>query len=148
MRMVKVFSVVAAALLPVSVVADQVYGTDQGHTEVFFGWSHAGVSRQHAEFTVANGTLLDPPIRRTDDRSLISMNELLTACSKASITRCAKATSSSVGVKTPFTTSTWCPSEMPPPHVVVPMVVLSRTSSHCSVAGPVASNVIRAPSRT
>ncbi|MFD1160521.1 YceI family protein [Roseovarius aestuarii] len=33
------------------------YKTDQGHTEVRFSWSHAGVSVQTAEFTVANGTL-------------------------------------------------------------------------------------------
>ncbi len=33
------------------------YKTDQGHTEVRFSWSHAGVSVQTAEFTVADGTL-------------------------------------------------------------------------------------------
>ena len=37
--------------------AQQVYVTDQGHTEVLFNWSHAGVSTQHAEFTIAKGTL-------------------------------------------------------------------------------------------
>lgn len=45
------------ALLPLSAFANKVYMTDQGHTEVMFGWSHAGVSTQHAEFTVAKGTL-------------------------------------------------------------------------------------------
>ena len=38
--------------------AQEVYGMDeQGHTEIFFGWSHAGVSMQHGEFTKASGTL-------------------------------------------------------------------------------------------
>ena len=38
--------------------AQEVYGIDeQGHTEVFFGWSHAGVSMQHGEFTKVSGTL-------------------------------------------------------------------------------------------
>jgi len=37
------------------------YGTDQGHTEVRFGWNHAGVSIQTAEFNEAKGLLkLDP----------------------------------------------------------------------------------------
>ncbi len=40
-----------------SVFADKVYVSDQGHTEVLFGWSHSGVSRQHAEFTLAKATL-------------------------------------------------------------------------------------------
>lgn len=44
-------------VVPGSAVAAQVYVTDQGHTEVLFGWSHSGVSRQHAEFTVTTGTL-------------------------------------------------------------------------------------------
>ncbi len=41
--------------------AADTYVTDQGHTEVLFGWSHAGVSRQHGEFTRVSGVLqLDP----------------------------------------------------------------------------------------
>lgn len=37
------------------------YKTDQGHTEVHFGWSHAGVSLQTGEFTEVDGTLdIDP----------------------------------------------------------------------------------------
>ncbi len=50
------------AVLPtVSAYAAETYYTDQGHTEVHFGWSHAGVSMQSGEFTVANGKLvLDP----------------------------------------------------------------------------------------
>lgn len=45
-------------LLPVNGFAATTYQTDQGHTEVLFGWSHAGVSRQNAEFTEARGTLV------------------------------------------------------------------------------------------
>ena len=41
--------------------AAETYFTDQGHTEVRFGWNHAGVSLQSGEFTKANGKLvLDP----------------------------------------------------------------------------------------
>ncbi len=41
--------------------AADTYVIDQGHTEVFFGWSHAGVSRQHGEFTSLTGKMmLDP----------------------------------------------------------------------------------------
>lgn len=49
---------VAASTLQVSgAFAGEVYVTDQGHTEILFGWSHAGVSTQHGEFTKATGTL-------------------------------------------------------------------------------------------
>lgn len=48
---------IATMTLSVSVYADTTYITDQGHTEVLFGWSHAGVSRQHGEFEKAVGTL-------------------------------------------------------------------------------------------
>jgi len=44
------------SLLSTGLMAD-TFVTDQGHTEVMFGWSHAGVSRQHGEFTTASGTL-------------------------------------------------------------------------------------------
>jgi len=40
-----------------SAFAAQTYAFDPGHTEVRFGWSHAGVSRQHGEFTKVDGTL-------------------------------------------------------------------------------------------
>ena len=52
----------AGMALPVlSALAAETYWTDQGHTEVRFGWSHAGVSMQHGEFTRASGKLtLDP----------------------------------------------------------------------------------------
>ncbi|MGI9494010.1 MAG: YceI family protein [Geminicoccaceae bacterium] len=47
--------------LAVPAQAAEVYYTDQGHTEVRFGWSHAGVSMQTGEFTTASGKLmLDP----------------------------------------------------------------------------------------
>ena len=45
----------------VPTMAAETYYTDQGHTEVRFGWSHAGVSMQTGEFTTASGKLvLDP----------------------------------------------------------------------------------------
>jgi len=48
---------IAAVALTVSMTPAlaQTYKTDQGHTEVRFGWSHAGVSNQHGEFTKAEG---------------------------------------------------------------------------------------------
>jgi len=47
----------AGAMLSVGAQAEGTYVTDQGHTEIVFGWSHAGVSLQHGEFTKAEGTL-------------------------------------------------------------------------------------------
>jgi len=47
----------ASALMSLGAQADGTYVTDQGHTEIVFGWSHAGVSLQHGEFTKAVGTL-------------------------------------------------------------------------------------------
>lgn len=47
----------SAALFSVSAIADKTYVSDQGHTEVLFGWNHAGVTRQNAEFTEAVATL-------------------------------------------------------------------------------------------
>lgn len=38
--------------------AADTYVIDQGHSEVFFGWNHAGVSRQHGEFTKVSGSLV------------------------------------------------------------------------------------------
>jgi len=47
--------------LAVPALAAETYYTDQGHTEVRFGWNHAGVSMQTGEFTTASGKLvLDP----------------------------------------------------------------------------------------
>lgn len=48
---------IAATLFAGSAVADVTYNTDQGHTEVKFSWSHAGVSIQSGEFQEASGTL-------------------------------------------------------------------------------------------
>ena len=45
-----------SALMSSGVMAE-TFVTDQGHTEVMFGWDHAGVSVQHGEFTSATGTL-------------------------------------------------------------------------------------------
>ena len=50
-----------ASLLAGPAQAAETYYTDQGHTEVIFGWNHAGVSLQHGEFTVSEGVLtIDP----------------------------------------------------------------------------------------
>lgn len=35
----------------------KTYVSDQGHTEILFGWSHAGVTRQNGEFTKAVATV-------------------------------------------------------------------------------------------
>ncbi len=52
---------ITLALPTVSAIAAETYFSDQGHTEVRFGWNHAGVSMQHGEFTKANAKLsLDP----------------------------------------------------------------------------------------
>lgn len=52
---------IAATLLTVPAAMATTYKTDQGHTEVQFSWSHAGVSTQSGEFTVVDGTLdIDP----------------------------------------------------------------------------------------
>ena len=51
----------AASALAGPAQAAETYYTDQGHTEVIFGWNHAGVSLQHGEFTVSEGVLtIDP----------------------------------------------------------------------------------------
>ncbi len=57
----KFLTPVILVALSVPALATETYYTDQGHTEVRFGWSHAGVSMQTGEFTKATGTLvLDP----------------------------------------------------------------------------------------
>ena len=51
----------AVVLLSQPALAAETYYFDQGHTEVHFTWSHAGVSMQHGEFTKLDGKLtLDP----------------------------------------------------------------------------------------
>jgi len=47
----------ATAIFTGSAFADTTFKTDQGHTEVMFSWSHAGVSVQNGEFEKASGTL-------------------------------------------------------------------------------------------
>ncbi len=47
----------ASVLFAGSAFADTTYRTDQGHTEVNFSWSHAGVSIQSGEFQEASGTV-------------------------------------------------------------------------------------------
>ncbi len=51
----------ASMLFAGSAFADATYLTDQGHTEVRFSWSHAGVTIQTGEFEEASGkaTLAD-----------------------------------------------------------------------------------------
>ena len=56
-RLTGVVALAMAAALPITVSADTTFVTDQGHTEVMFGWSHAGVTQQHGEFTKSTGTL-------------------------------------------------------------------------------------------
>ncbi|MCB4457014.1 YceI family protein [Leisingera sp. McT4-56] len=59
--MIKIAPLAAAALLAAPAALAATYKTDQGHTEVHFSWSHAGVSVQSGEFTQVDGTLeLDP----------------------------------------------------------------------------------------
>jgi polyisoprenoid-binding protein YceI len=62
MQFKKLLSILTSVLVTMVAISgfalsDQTFKTDQGHTEVLFGWSHSGVSMQHAEFTVATGTL-------------------------------------------------------------------------------------------
>ena len=71
------FATACLAALPVAAAS---YKTDQGHTEVRFSWSHAGVSVQTAEFTSAEGMLeLD-----ADDPAAASLNVTIQTDSLAS----------------------------------------------------------------
>lgn len=80
----KLFSVATWALavlvvLPASAVAGQTFATDQGHTEVLFGWNHSGVSMQHAEFTATKGTLkLEDNIEKSSLSVVIEANSVST----------------------------------------------------------------------
>ena len=82
MHINKIFSVGTLAIAGLLVIpgiafADQTYKTDQGHTEILFGWSHLGVSVQHAEFTVATGTLnLADDIEKSSINVVIDANSL------------------------------------------------------------------------
>ena len=63
-----------------TIAATETYYTDQGHTEVRFGWTHAGISQQTGEFLKANGKLvLDPDnIERSTLTVTIDANSLST----------------------------------------------------------------------
>ncbi len=47
----------ASTVFSAGAIADKTYVSDQGHTEVLFGWDHVGVTRQNAEFTKAVATV-------------------------------------------------------------------------------------------
>ena len=73
------WALTAMAVLPGSVLAGQSFVTDQGHTEVLFGWNHSGVSMQHGEFTVAEGTLnLEDSIEKSSISVVIDANSVST----------------------------------------------------------------------
>ena len=81
MDLIRIPRLAAAALMialpSISAHAAETYYTDQGHTEVRFGWNHAGVSNQTGEFIVANGKLvLDP-----DDVEKSNLNVTIDAAS-------------------------------------------------------------------
>ena len=74
---VPALALIALAATSTGVLADKTYMTDQGHTEVLFSWSHAGVSQQNAEFTVAEGTLnLADDIEKSTINVVIDANSL------------------------------------------------------------------------
>lgn len=52
-----VIGVLLSALAVPAFAETRAYKTDPGHTEVRFGWNHAGVSTQHGEFDRVDGTL-------------------------------------------------------------------------------------------
>jgi len=53
----RLLAIATLASLPTFALADKTFVSDQGHTEVLFGWSHAGVTRQNGEFTKAVATV-------------------------------------------------------------------------------------------
>ncbi len=48
----------ALALTTAPVLAQENYQFDEGHTEVLFSWTHAGISTQTAEFTGLDGEIV------------------------------------------------------------------------------------------
>lgn len=63
MRHILTAALFSALALP-AFAETRTYATDPGHTEVRFGWNHAGVSNQHGEFDRVTGTMsidLDDP---------------------------------------------------------------------------------------
>ena len=60
MRILVTSALLTALALP-AFAETRTYKTDPGHTEVRFGWDHAGVTNQHGEFDRAEGVLsIDP----------------------------------------------------------------------------------------
>lgn len=67
----------STAIVAGTVFADTTFKTDQGHTEVMFSWSHAGVSMQNGEFEKAAGTLiLADDIEKSTVEVVIDVNSL------------------------------------------------------------------------
>lgn len=56
MRILLTSALMATLALP-AFAENRTYKTDPGHTEVRFGWNHAGVTNQHGEFDSSEGTL-------------------------------------------------------------------------------------------
>ena len=56
MRNIIASALMATLALP-AFAETQTFKTDAGHTEVRFGWDHAGVTTQHGEFDSAEGIL-------------------------------------------------------------------------------------------
>ena len=76
---VATWALAVLAVLPANAVAAQTFVTDQGHTEVLFGWNHSGVSMQHAEFTTTKGTLkLEDNIEKSSISVVIDANSVST----------------------------------------------------------------------
>ena len=51
-------TVLAAALATGPAVAQETYAFDEGHTEIRFSWSHAGITTQSAEFETVDGEVI------------------------------------------------------------------------------------------
>lgn len=76
MRALVTSALLATLALP-AFAETQTYKSDAGHTEVRFGWDHAGVTTQHGEFDNAEGVLsID-----TKDLSSAKLDVTITAAS-------------------------------------------------------------------
>ncbi len=51
-------TVLAATTAAAPAVAQETYAFDQGHTEIRFAWSHAGITTQSAEFESVDGEIV------------------------------------------------------------------------------------------
>jgi len=72
-------ALLASSSYTANATADTTFVTDQGHTEIIFNWSHAGVSTQGAEFDKAVGTL-----NLADDIEQSSVNVVIDTTSLSS----------------------------------------------------------------